>query len=180
MALKQKKDGSWLIENAKDLDEVCEAIEEREQALQEIEQMMEEEYDYLTTKEEIAALNVELTRFMNANHVKHVFRDNYKVTLVKRVKTSWDAEKLKAKLPKPIWLKVTKQVLDTEKLDDLVKGGVIKRSEIKDAFVQTDEKPHVRRYPFSEGQTKEDAMKEEQALRQAMRGSQPQKTKGRK
>lgn len=170
MALKQKKDGTYKIESERDLQEVASAIEEREAARAEIEQKMEEEYDYMTMAEEIAALNEAMREFMADQDVAHVFRDNYQVTLVKRSKVIWDVEKLKSLLPKGMFLKVSRLVIDGDKIDDLVRGGQLDRDKISPALTVKAEKPHIRRYPYKDGTDKEKAMQEETQLRQQMMG----------
>lgn len=144
------------------------AIEEREAAVADLREYMQEEFGYQDTLDEIDALNNEVKRFMSANDVKHVFRDGYKLTLVRRGSSAWDQVKLKNLLPKSVWLKVTRQVLDPEKLDDLVRTGGVKMKEIKSAYITVPQAPHVRRYDYTEGQTKEDVIAEEAKLREAL------------
>ena len=166
--LKQLKDGTWKVESPADLQDAEAAVEERLEAIQEVEEHMEEEFQYLTMKRDVVALDEAIVSYMAKNDIAHVFRDDHKVTLVRRSKISWDVAKLKAKLPKNLWLKVTTQTLDREKLDDLIKQKVIDIKLVRPALTETPEKPHIRRYPFKEGQSKEDAMAEEQELRRAM------------
>lgn len=174
--LKQKKDGSWVIQTPADLDAAVEAIEEREQGIADLEQQMEEEFDYLTMKTEVNDLKQAVTAFMAAGKIAHVFRDGYKFTLIRRHSTKWNEGKLKKLLPKSMWLKVTNQVLDPHKLDDLVKQGKIDDKEIGEALERTPQKPYIQRFEYKEGQDREAAMAEELALRNAM----SDKTKGAK
>lgn len=168
MALKRNKDGTWTITAAADLDKAVALIEEREETIRQVEQEMEEEYDYLTMKEEVSELNEAVRVFMIENDIKHVFRDTYKITAIRRWNTSWNLTKLRAVLPKGMLLKVTKMVVDPGKIDDLVRAGKIKPDQIEKALEQTPVKPHIQRYPYKEGQTAEQAQAEEAALREQL------------
>lgn len=166
--LKQKKDGTWLIESQKDLDEAIEAIEIREQGIADLEQQMEEEFDYLTMKDEVSQLNEAVRLFMVENDVKHVFRDNYKVTLIRRVTSKWNPDKLKKLVGKSTWLKITDHVVSPAKIDDLVREGKLDERAIAPALESTPTKPFIQRFPYKEGQDRDAAMAEESALRAAM------------
>jgi hypothetical protein len=144
--LKQKNDGSWLIENLKDLDAAAIAIEEREGMIKEIENRMEEEYDYLSLQEEVAGLKETLRSFMDKNDHAAVVRPTYQISLVRRSRTSWNETKLKALVPKPIWMKITKLVVDRDKIDDLAREGVIDMDKIAPALESKPEKPYLRWY----------------------------------
>lgn len=130
--------------------------------------MMEEEYGYETTQTEIAGLNAAVTAYMATNDQAHVFREGYKLTLIRRSGLKWNEATLKTILGKAKWLKVTKTTLDTEKLDDLVRKGEVNRKEIERALTVTPQAPFVRRYDYKEGQSKDDAIQEEAAARAAM------------
>ncbi len=168
MALKQNKDGTWTITAAADLEKAVALIEEREETMREVEQAMEEEYDYLTMRDEVRELNEAVRVFMVENDIKHIFRDTYKITAIRRWNTTWNIDKLKAALPKNMLLKVTKLVVDPGKIDDLVRKGTIKPEQIEKALEQTPVKPHIQRYPYKEGQTADDARAEEAALREEL------------
>lgn len=166
--LKQKKDGTWLIESQKDLDSAIEAIEIREGAIADIEQQMEEEFDYLTMKDEANQLNEAVRLFMVENDVKHIFRDNYKVTLIRRVTSKWNPDKLRQLVGKATWLKITDQVVSPGKIDDLVRDGKLDERAIAPALESKPTKPFIQRFPYKEGQDKDAAIAEEMALREAM------------
>jgi hypothetical protein len=51
-----------------------------------------------------------------------------------------------------------------------VRKGELDQKKIGKAYEIKHQKPHLRRYDFKEGQTKEEAMAEEQALVRAMSG----------
>lgn len=184
--LKQKKDGTWQIQTGDDLEAAVSAVEEREEAIRDLEQEMEEQYDYLTMKGEVVSLNEAIRVFMVENDQAHIFRDTYKLTLVRRATTKWDESKLRKLLPKHLWLKVTKQVVDRDKIDDLVREGKVDEKAIAPALVSTPVKPYVQRYPYKEGQTADDAHAEEAALREklsketAAKAEKPKKRKGAK
>jgi hypothetical protein len=148
--------------------------------LAEITAKMEEEFEYLTIQQELGELNETIRVFMVENHQKEIFRDNYKLTLVRRTKGTWNADKLKSLVPKNVWLKITRQTIDPEKIDDLVRQGVLEQKVIGKAFEVRPEKPHVRKYEYKEGESKEDAMAEEAALMAAMSGDKTPKKRGRK
>lgn len=141
---------------------------------------MEEEYDYLTIKAEIPALQDSVKAFMADQDVKNVFRDTYKLTLVRGSSGRWVPDKLKALVPKNVWLKITKLTVDPEKIDDLVRKGDLDRKQIESAYVTTANKPHVRTYEYPKGQDKDAAIAEEMALRQAMGGNDKPKKRGKK
>jgi hypothetical protein len=164
--LKQKNDGSWLIENLRDLDATAVAIEEREAAVAEIENKMEEEYDYLSMKEEIAGLKETLRSFMDKNDHAQIVRPDYQITLVRRSRTNWNETKLKALVPKGVWMKITKLVVDRDKIDDLAREGVIDLDKIAPALESKAEKPYLRWY-HKNGSAGED---EAAALKKALDG----------
>lgn len=165
MALKKLKDGTYKIESEKDLQEAASAIEQRESDLTEIEQMMEDDHDYLTMRDEIGKLDEAIRTFMSANDVKHVYRDDYAITLIRRMRSRWDADKLKKLVPKGMFLKLVTVAIDPQKIDNLVREGKLDSKKIASALVETPEKPHTRRFPYKEGQSRDDAMAEEAALR---------------
>lgn len=162
--LKQKKDGSWLIENYKDLETVAEAIEEREQAIADIEESMEEQYDYKALKQEVSDLKYALTGFMDKNDHAQLIRPDYKIVLVKRSRTSWNEAKLKSLLPKNLWLKVTKLVIDPDKIDDFARKGAIDMDKIAPALESKPDKPHLRWYYGKEGEGDKEAAELEKVL----------------
>lgn len=168
MSVKQLKDGTWHIESGKDLERAVALLEEKLETIGQVEAEMEEQYDYLTMKDEVVGLDEAIRVWMAENDQKHVFRDTYKITLIKRWKTEWNPDKLRAALPKALWLKVTKLVVDPNKIDDLVKQGKIKSKDIEKALEQTPVKPHIQRYPYKEGQDADAARAEEQALREQL------------
>lgn len=168
--LKQKKDGTWTIQSGADLEEAVAAIEEREQAVRDLEAEMEEKYDYLTMKQEAADLIEAVRVFMVSANMKHVFRDTYKLTLIRRATTKWNPDKLKNLVGKATWLKITDQVVSPSKIDDLTREGKLDSKLIAPALEQTPTKPFIQRFPYKDGQDKDAAMDEETALRAAMSG----------
>jgi hypothetical protein len=168
--LKQNKDGTWQIQTGDDLEAAVAAVEERQEAIHDLEQEMEEQYDYLTMKREVEDLTEAIRLFMVENDHKHVFRDTYKLTLIQRANTRWDESKLRKLLPKSLWLKVTKQVVDRDKIDDLVREGKIDEKTIAPALVSTPVKPHIQRYDYKKGQDRDAAIAEEERLRQQLQG----------
>lgn len=177
MALQQNAEGEWLIESAADLSAAVEAIEERQQAVRDLESEMEEQFDYLTMKEEITELENALKGAMTRFDQKHIFRDNYKITLIRGHSTTWNPDKLRKLLPKNLWLKVTKQVIDPGKIDDLVRAGTIKEKAVAPALEQKPKAPYIQRYEYKEGEDKDAAMEEEKAARAALSASDAEKGK---
>lgn len=160
--LKQKKDGTWVIDTAKDMDAVVEAIEERETAITEIEETMEKEYDYLTTKKEIEELKSALQRFMVQYDQAQIIRPDYKIVVIRRWRRTWNVDKLKAAVGKGMFLKMTKMTVDSDKIDDLVREGKLDEKTIEGAFESKPEKPYLRWYYGSEdaGETEANALAE--------------------
>jgi hypothetical protein len=134
-----------------------------EESVREIEALLEEEYDWLTIQRDIDQLKAALASFMTRNDVAKQITDEGHWSLIRRTRGRWDESKLKERLGKSMWLKITKQVLDTEKLDDMVRKGGIKKEEVKGAYIETPEKPHLRFY--AKGTSNED---EAVALKEAM------------
>jgi hypothetical protein len=139
-------------------------IRENEQALVEIEQLMEEEHDYLTLKKDIGALKAGMLEYMVEYDVAQAPADGGRFSLVRRTRTRWNPDKLKRILSKSQIIKVSRFDIDPEKLDDLVRQGKLDRKKIAPALEQTPEKPHIRWYDSSD----EDAASEEAALKEAM------------
>lgn len=166
MSLELRNDGSWQITSGKDFQDAIEALEQREEAVKEAEQFMEEEYDYLTMKKEIASLNEALRQWMVANHQAQVVRDDYKLVLIRRKRTKWNESKLKEILGKSMFLRCTKQVVDTDKIDDLVRKGRIDEKVISPALEEIADKPYIRRYDDTDDEGAADA--ELAAVKEAM------------
>jgi hypothetical protein len=164
MPLKQRKDGTWSIETGKDMDAAVEAIEEREEGIKTIEENMEDEFDYLTMKQEIVDLKEELRRFMTANDQAQVIRDDYKIVLIRRMRSSWNVNKLKKVLSKGQYLKIVKMTVDPAKIDDLVRRGDIDEKLIASALEQTPDKPYLRWFYGNEDAADTEAAKVAEAM----------------
>lgn len=167
MALKQRKNGTWVIESGTDLDKAMQLIEDREDMIAEAEKVMEEEYEYLTFKAEREALMDAVRIFMLENDVAQVQRPDrgYKLTLRRDWTSRWNPERLRNLVSKNVWLKITKPVIDPDKIDDLVRKGELDRKKIGPAFEQSPKKPYLRRFGL---QDEEAAEKEGDALEEAM------------
>jgi hypothetical protein len=139
-------------------------IRENEQALVEIEELMEEEHGYMTIKDNIGTLKTAMLEYMVDQDIAQAPADGGRFSLVRRTRTRWNPDKLKKILSKSQIIKVSRFDIDPEKLDDLVRQGKLDRKKIAPALEQTPEKPHIRWYDSSD----EDAASEEAALKEAM------------
>lgn len=74
----------------------------------------------------------------------------YKATLVQGTTVKYNEPGLKKALGAQVWRKVTKQVLDKKKLEDLVQEGEIDVHVIAENSVVNDNKPYVRVTPVTE------------------------------
>jgi hypothetical protein len=167
--LKQRNNGTWVIETGADLDKAMQLIEDREDMIAEAERIMEEKYEYLTFKEEHKALLDAVRDFMDRMDIASIPRPDrgYKLTLRKDWTSRWNPERLKNLVPKSVWLRITTQVVDPDKIDDLVRKGELDRQTIAPAFEQTKKKPYIRRYGLKD---EEAAEREEESFEAALNG----------
>ena len=92
---------------------------------------------------ERAALKAEVDAFI-IKRDKPVELPNMKLTVVRGFTSFWDLDKLRDILPKPVLFSVTKQVVDSEKLDAAVRDKKIDLDEITPAFMQVAKAPYVK------------------------------------
>lgn len=115
-----------------DLDQLANAIEtfklQRDQAEKAIDTANKMVMDQLK------ALNVTST----------TTRGGRKITLVEPVRTSWDPEVLRSILGPQLWERVTRQVLDPDKLEAVVEEEKIPTETLSEALIEMATKPYPR------------------------------------
>ena len=162
MSLTKLGNGSFKISSQKEAREAAQLIEERNEAIAEIEAEMEEQYDLQTMRREAVELHRALTKFMDDKSVDKLEMGEYRWQVVRGFTRTWDAGKLKAKLGKAKFLQVCKLTPDPELIDDLVRQGKIKLDDIESALDETPKAPYIKRYENREakGDAEADKLKE--------------------
>lgn len=120
-------------------------MEERNEAIAEVEAMMEEEYELSTLRKESMALYEAVRQFV-LKRGKDLEMPDRTWKIVKQKIRTWNAETLQQLLPKPLFLKVAQMEyrVDAEKLDSLIRAGEIDRDKIKSAFEEKAKQAYVK------------------------------------
>jgi hypothetical protein len=134
------------------------------EAIRELEQMMEDEYDYASMRKESVDLKLSLEAWMTDQNEQKLELDNYRWQLIKPESKRWNADKLRAVLGKAMFLKVCKVEPDPAKIDDLVRQGKIKLPDIEKALEFEPKKPYIKRYDNSDAKGDTEASKLKAAM----------------
>lgn len=153
-----------MISSQREAREALELIDSHAESIVEIEAEMEEKHDLQTLRRESVDMKKAVDDFMAKKDVEEIDMGSYKVKLIRRVRRSWNGEKLRGLVDKATWLRITTQTPDPEKIDEMVREKKLDRKVIADAYEEIAEKPHTRRYYASEKSEDE----EESRLKEAM------------
>lgn len=136
---------TFSISSVADAKAAIELMKERTEAINEIEEMMEEEYELSTLRKESMAL-MEAVKDFVLKRDKPLEVDNRRFTIVKQHVRKWNPEKLQSLLPKAVFMKVAtmQYVVDPERLDSLIRAGEIDRKKIESAFEESPKAPYVK------------------------------------
>jgi hypothetical protein len=121
-----------------------------EQTRVELKERLEEEYGLKQMENDILDLTFAVHGFMIAKKIATIQRPGYYLRRIERRKRVWNGAKLKKLVPKSVWLQITTQKPDPDKIDDLVRKGTLKIKTIESALDEIPEKPFVRRFNSSE------------------------------
>lgn len=121
-------------------------IDERTDAIIEIQQEMDKKYGYSDLQEESLALNKAVIEFMDKDKVEDVDMGTYRAHLQRSYTRGWNGDKLRALVPKGVWLKITKQTPDPEAIEEAVKRGLLMRKQIQSAYEEKPKAPFLRRF----------------------------------
>jgi FtsZ-binding cell division protein ZapB len=161
---KKTKDKGMKFDSGKEFEAAVALLEEKEEMVASIMEILNEEYDYAEIQTEIEELKEAIRQWMMENDQAQVVRDDYKISLVRRSRSTWNIDKLKKVLGKGQFLKITRLVVDPDRIDDLVRSGEINGKLIESALEMKPEKPYLRWYHGSE----DEGDKEADALKKAM------------
>lgn len=139
-------------------------IEERNEAIAEIEALMEEEHDFQSMRKEAIELHRALTRFMDDKSVDKLDMGTFRYQVVRAVTRTWNANKLKAKLGKAKFLQVCSVTPDPDKIDDMVRQGKIDLEDIESALDETPKTPYIKRYVNREAEGDDEAARAREAM----------------
>lgn len=162
MTLKKRENGLYQIKSMKDLKEAAQMLEDRTAEIREIEQAMEEEYGYSTARTEAVCLKQSLDMYMDDKNVKKLEMGDYRYTLIRGERKSWNADKLRAIVGKAMFLKISNVTPDPQKIDDMVRQGKLDDKVIGKALDFTPIKAHTKRFENSEakGDTEAERVKD--------------------
>jgi hypothetical protein len=132
-------------------------LEERTEAVLEIERIMEEEYDYKAMRNESTALKFAIEEFMAKSDRPKLEMSGYRWQLIKSANRVWNPDKLRAALGKAKFLKVCSVTPDPDKIDDLVRKGTINLEDIEDALEEFPKKSYIKRFEDSDKKADEEA-----------------------
>jgi hypothetical protein len=133
MALKQSSDGRFDVRNNSDFEKALALMRERESQVAELEQMMEDEYDFISLQQEARALKFAIDAYLLAKG-KNYSDDLVTMTIVQPKKWHWNGEKLRTIVGKAIYLKLVDMTPSSEKIDEAVKKGIVDRDKIDPAY----------------------------------------------
>ena len=136
---------TFTVSSEKSAVEALALMQERTEAIAEIEAKMEEEYEMSTLRNESMAL-YDAVRLFVLNRDKDLILPDRTFKIVKQKIRRWNPEKLAKLLPKHMFMKIVKveYAVDAEKLDSMIRAGKIDRDEIKGAFEETPKAAYVK------------------------------------
>lgn len=157
MSLKANSDGTYTISS---LGKLREAAKLRQALFQEL-----EELDVHTIQAEITELSRAMATYMAAAGLQELPNietgedEKFKAVLVQRSSLEYRIEpdagrdseiagpSLKETLPKGVFLKVTKRVIDRDALDEAIRDGTVDEDEVRECAYERKQAPFVRFYP---------------------------------
>jgi len=139
-------------------------IEERAEAIAEIEEEMEEKHDLQSMRQEAVELHRALTKFMDDKSVDKLDMGGYRYQVVRPTSKRWNADKLKAKLGKSKFIQVCKLMPDPDKIDDMVRQGKIDLDKIEAALEIEPKSAYIKRYENREAEADEEAERLSEAM----------------
>ena len=145
---------TFAVSSVKEAEEAVQLMQERNEAIAEVEAMMEEEYELSTLRKESMAL-YEAVRAFVLKRNKDLIMDDRTWKIVKPASRSWNPDKLMKLLPKSLFMKVATMsyTIDPERLDSLIREGSIDRKKIATAFEETPKTPYVKHTVLKEEDT---------------------------
>jgi hypothetical protein len=142
-------------------------IAERNESIHQINEMMNEKYDYGDMLREATNLQRAVDAFLISKKISELEHANVKLTVVRPHSRYWDGERLKNLVPKRVWLEITKQTPDPDMIEDAIRRGLIKREEIEAAYVEEPKAAYVKKnYGKKDGEEK--ANEEAERVKEAM------------
>lgn len=137
---------TFAVSSVADAEEAIKLMEERNEAIAEVEAMMEEQYELSTLRKESMALYEAVRSFVLLKRKKDLIMDGRTFKIVTQHTRRWNADRLHSLLPKALFMEVatTEYVIDAQKLDSLINAGKIDRDAIADAFEETAKAPYVK------------------------------------
>lgn len=134
-------------------------VRENEDILAAAEEEMEEEYGYLSLKSETDALKEAVRQFMVTAAVDHApVEGRGRFQMVRRFSRKWNPDKLRSIIGEKNFKKVTKRVVDSDKLDEFVRSGGYDQKQLEPAYEETPQKPFIRWYDETDSTSEEDAL----------------------
>ena len=156
MALKRYKNGTFEITSLKQVREAYKRMQEYSKAVQEL----EKEHNIDELRQDATNLKLSADSFLiksNKDHLE-IPEIGKRATVVRGHDGSWVETKadlnaastatksLRSIVGKEIWLKITKRVVDPDKLAEAVATGLVDEDEISAAYDERPRKPYVRLY----------------------------------
>lgn len=132
-------------------------LEEKQEAVAEIEREMDEEYDYKALRNEATALSLAIRDFMVKNDRKKLEMDGYRWQVIRPVNRVWNADKLRGLVGKSMFFKLCRFEPDSDKIDAMVREGKLNIDDIQDALDELPKSAYIKRYQSSEAAADEEA-----------------------
>lgn len=116
-----------------------------DQGLQELlDELADLKAEKTRVEEHLAETQAELIDYMKSQGIKTIESSKHKGTLVEGQRVKIDEDRLAELLPKRLWDLITKQVVDTKKLEDAVATGSIDVEIVAEASTNVPVRPYVR------------------------------------
>lgn len=141
MALKRLDNGTFVIMNDKDLEKASQLFAELQGELA----ALEEEFSIADMQSDTTELQRAVADYCARKGRKDVEFGGDDWTVVQRHSRSWNASKLRSKVSKTLWLRITRQTPDQALIDEAIAEGALHENDIADAFEETPQRPYLKR-----------------------------------
>jgi hypothetical protein len=162
--LKKSEKGTFTVSSLSEAREAATLLEERNEAIRDVEKIMNEEYDYAEMKAESVALKFAIEDFLVKKNRKALGMKGYRWQLIRPVNRSWDRDRLRELVGKATFLKLVKTEVDPDKVDEFVRSGKLKLNVIEEALIELPKKPYIKRYESSDDAADEEADRVRKAM----------------
>ncbi len=155
--LKQRLDGSFVVKSKKEMKEAIALMREKSEMVAEIEAEMEEEYGLIQMRKDSINLKTAVDLFLIERDEGYE-DDKSLFTIVRPKRWRWNADKLKKLIPsKSLFMSVCDYSPNSDKIDEAVATGKLKRNDIEAAFEAEPTKAYIKHSVKSKRDGQEEA-----------------------